>query len=154
MIKLLGKESNFWANWLDDSKSIVSLFRLSLRTSVLFKQYIFSDWVDPCSMKFLSDCYLLSHVTGVSALIQRSWWDDQPRYFLVLVSYAYTISTRSRRCWSICLTDTRNCSCFVFLLNFDLDYLTFLVKDGSDKPSIRWCSLYVVWKTWEKLNYV
>ena len=56
---------------------------------------LFSDWVDLYSMTLLSDCSLLSHVIGVSALLQHFGWDDQSRYFLVPVRYFCTISTQS-----------------------------------------------------------
>ena len=108
----------------------------------------FSDWVYLCSMAFSSDCSLLEHVTGVSALLQRFGWDDQSCYFLVLASYHCTVSTLSRRWWSLFLTYTWNCSCLVFLLNFGLAYLPFLVNNGSDKPSKCWLSIYVVGRTW------
>ena len=58
---------------------------------------LFSDWVNICSMTFSSDHYLLEHVTGVSALLQRFGWDDQSHYFLVPVSYCCTVSTKSCR---------------------------------------------------------
>ena len=114
----------------------------------------FSDCVDLCSMKLLSDRSLLAHVTGVSALLQYFGWDDQSRYFLVPVSYRCTVSTRSCRWWSLYLTYTRNHSRVVLLLNFGLDSLLVLVNNGSDKPSKYFRSLYLVGRTWEKLKYV
>ena len=104
----------------------------------------FSDLVNICSMTLMSYCSLLAHVTGVSTLLQRFGWDYQYRYFLVLVSYRYTVSTWSLRWWIICLAYTQNLSCVVFLLNFGLASLLFLMNDGSDKPSKYWHSLCVV----------
>ena len=47
---------------------------------------------------------------------------------------------------------SRNRSCVFFLLNFVLASLTFLVNDGSDKPSKYWRSLYVVGRTWVEVE--
>ena len=115
---------------------------------------LFSDWVDLRSMTFLSDCYLLSHVTGVYALLQRFGWDYQSRYFIVPVRYLCTVSTRSFRWWSLCLTYTRNRACVFFLLNFGLASLLFLVNYGSDKPNKYLRSIYAVGRTWKKLKSV
>ena len=113
-----------------------------------------SDWFDLRSMTLSSDRSRLAHVTGVSALLQRFGWDDQSRYFLVPVRYRCTVSTRSRRWWSLFLNYTRNRSRVVFLLNFGLASLLFLVNAVSDKPSKFWRSLDVVGITWKKLKSV
>ena len=65
--------------------------------------FIFCFWVDLSSTTLLSDCFLLEHVTGVSALLRHFGKDDQSRYFLVPFRYCYTISTRSCRWWILFL---------------------------------------------------
>ena len=70
----------------------------------LFLFSIFCFYINLRLMMLFLDCSLLAHVTGVSTLLQLLRWDDQSRYFLVLVSYICTISTRSRKWWSLCIT--------------------------------------------------
>ena len=53
-----------------------------------------SNYVNIHSMMFLSDSYLLSHVTIVSALLQRFGWDDQSCYFLGPVSISILSSPK------------------------------------------------------------
>ena len=60
--------------------------------------------IDIRSMTLSSDHSLLAQVTGVSALLPHFGWDDQSHYFLVPVRYRCTVSTWSRRWWSLCLT--------------------------------------------------
>ena len=114
----------------------------------------FSDWVHLCSITFPSYRSVLANVIGLSDLLQRFGWDDLSHYFLIPISYCCTLILRSCRLWSICITYTRNRSRVVFLLNFGLAYLLFLMNNGSDKPSKYWCSLYVVGITWDKLKSV
>ena len=109
----------------------INLCRHTRRSCLPF----FSNWVDLRSMTFLSDRYLSAHVTGVSALLQRFWWDDQYSYFRVPVSYRCNVSTRSCRWWSLCLTYTWNIYRVIFLLNFGLASLSFIQNNGPDKPS-------------------
>ena len=52
-------------------------------------QFVFGD--------FLSDRFLLAHVTGMSALLQIFGWDDQYHHFLIPVRYCCTVSTKSCR---------------------------------------------------------
>ena len=101
---------------------------------------------------FSSDISLLAHLTGVSALIQRFGWDDQYCYFIVPVSYWFTVRTQSCRWWSLCLTFTLNRSRLVVLLDFGLGSLLFLVNNGSNKPIKYWLSLYVVGITWGEVK--
>ena len=109
-------------------------------------------WVGLCFTTFLSDCSLFAHVTGVSALVQQLMWEDQSCYFLVPVSFCCTVSTRSGRWWSLCLTYTQNWSRVVSLLNFGIASLLFLVIDGYDKPSRYWRSIYVVGRIWGEVE--
>ena len=114
----------------------------------------FSDWVNICYVTFSSDCSLLSHVTVMSVPIQRFGWNYRYRYFLVLISYCCTFSTRSHRWWILCPAYTWNIFRIFFLLNCGLAYLLLLLNDGSDKPSTSWRILCVVGRTWEKLKSV
>ena len=89
--------------------------------------FLFCFWINLRSTALLSDCYLLEHVTGVSALLQRFGWDDQSHYFIAsnkVTGDEVPVSPISQ-----------NRSRVVFLLNFGLASLLFLVNDGSDKPS-------------------
>ena len=65
--------------------------------------FLFFFWIGIRLVTLLSDCSLLSHVTDMSTLLQRFRWDHQSRYFLVPVIYCCTVSTQSRRWWSLCL---------------------------------------------------
>ena len=121
---------------------------------------LFYVWFDLRSMALSPYRSLLAQMNGVYALLQCLGWDDQSWYFLVPVSYRCTVRARSRSWWSLCLNYTRNRSPVVFLLNFGLVSLPFLVNNGSDKPSKFWCSLYVVGINWGEvevclsINYV
>ena len=78
-------------------------------------------------MALLSDCSLLAHVTGVSTLLQRFGWYDQSRYFIAsneVTGDEVPVSPISQ-----------NRSRVVFLFNFGLASLLFLMNDGFDKPS-------------------
>ena len=148
----------FLGRYLWSHKAIVLasifFFRIDLRRHTrIFCLPFFSDWFNICYMTFSSDCSLLSHVTVMSALLQRFGWDDRYRYFLVLISYFCTFNTQSHRWWILCFTYTWNIYRFVFLLNCGLDSLPLLTNYGSDKPSTSWRSLCVVRRTWEKLKY-
>ena len=144
-------------SWAHEEIMLASLFcfRIDLcrHTRRLWLPF-FSYWFNLHYMVFLSDRSLLAHITGVSSLLQYFGWDDQSLYFIVPVSYWCTISTRSHRWWIICLTYTWNLSRVIFLLNFGLASLPLIVKDGYDKPSKCWRSLYVVGRTWDNLTSI
>ena len=137
--------------WAHKEIVIASIFCFPIDLCSHTRRYcltFFSDCFSLRSMEFLSDRSLLAYGTGMSAPLQHFGCYDLSRYFIVLVRYRCTVSTRSRRWWSLCLTYTWNRSRIVFLLNFGLTYLPFLVNDGSDKPSKYWPSLYVERRTW------
>ena len=141
----------FRYSWSHKEVVIASIFCFPIDLRRHTRRYcltFFSDCFGLRSMEFLSDLSLLANVNSVSVLLQRFGWDYRSRYFLVPVSYRCTVSTRSRGWWSLCLTYTWNCSRIVFLLNFGLTSLPFLVDDGSDKPSKYWRGLYIVGRTW------
>ena len=63
--------------------------------------FLFCLWINISSVTLLSDCFLLAHMTDVSALLQLFGWDDQSRYFFIPVSHWCTVSTRSGRWCSL-----------------------------------------------------
>ena len=111
-----------------------------------------SDWFDLRSMTLSSNNSLLAHVTDMFSLIKSLGQGDNSGYFFVPVRYCCTVRTQKYRWWSLCLIYTQNHSRVVFLLNFGLAYLPFLINNGYDKPSECRRSLYLVGRTWEKLK--
>ena len=97
--------------------------------------FLLCFWIDFRSKTLSSDCFLLARVTGVSDLLQRSRWDDQYRYFsywsAIDVLSAHEVAGDEVSVSPI----SRNHPRVVFLLNFGIAPLTFLVNCGSDKPS-------------------
>ena len=142
--------------WEHEDIVLASLFwfRNDIRSHTRRSCFLFFNWFDICFMPFSSDRSLLAYVTGVSSLLKRFGWDDQSRYFIVLVSYRCTFRTRSRRWCILCLTSTQNRSCVIFKLKFGLYSLPFLIKDRSDKLIKYWRSLYILGITWENLKSV
>ena len=67
-------------------------------------EFLFCFWINLRLVMLLPDFPLLTHVTGMSSLLQRFGWDNQSRFSLVLVRYRCTIITLSSRWWSLCLT--------------------------------------------------
>ena len=86
----------FFSYWLDICSMTFSSYFSCWHMWILCLP-LFSYWVYLRSMMFSSDSSMLSHVTSVSTLLQRFGWDDQPRCFLVPVSYRCTVRTRSCR---------------------------------------------------------